>query len=265
MLTLVGIAFFVAFVALGVWQVQRLSWKLNLIDRVSQRLAATPAPLPPKAQWPNVDAAGYEYQTVRVQGVWLPHKTVLTQASTELGPGYWVVTPLQLADGDQVLVNRGFVPQDQRAQWLSQPPAVAPNGTDVSTDKGSATVEGLLRLSEPGGGFLRHNNPSEQRWYSRDVAAIAQAQQLPNAAPFFVDAGIPSPRSAAFADQPQITQGAWPRPGLTIVRFTNTHLVYALTWFGLAVMVLGAAWLVARYEVRLRVASRAPIAHEPHP
>ena len=116
MLTLVGIAFFVAFVALGVWQVQRLAWKLDLIERVSQRLAAPPAPLPPKAQWPTVDAAGYEYRTVRLQGMWLPQKTVLTQASTQRGPGYWVVTPLQLADGDQVLVNRGFVPQDQRTQ-----------------------------------------------------------------------------------------------------------------------------------------------------
>lgn len=265
MLTLVGIAFFAGFIALGVWQVQRLSWKLDLIERVSQRLAAPPAPLPPKAQWPKIDAAGYEYQSVYLQGVWLSQKTVLTQASTELGPGYWVMTPLELADGDQVLVNRGFVPQDQRAQWLGKPPAMAPNGTDVSTDKGSVTVEGLLRLSEPGGGFLRHNNPGEQRWYSRDVAAIAQAQQLPNVAPFFVDAGIPTPSHSVSAEQPQTAQGNWPRPGLTVVHFSNTHLVYALTWFGLALMVLGAAWLVARYEVRLRVASRAPIAHEPHP
>lgn len=261
MLTLVGIAFFVAFVALGVWQVQRLAWKLDLIERVSQRLAAPPAPLPAKAQWPTVDAAGYEYRTVRLQGMWLPQKTVLTQASTQLGPGYWVVTPLQLADGDQVLVNRGFVPQDQRTQWLSPTTASAPNGNDT----GTVTVEGLLRLSEPGGGFLRHNNPAEQRWYSRDVAAIAQAQQLPNAAPFFIDAGIPNPRSAASADSPQTTQGPWPRSGLTVVHFSNTHLVYALTWFGLALMVVGAAWLVARYEVRLRVASRTPLAHEPHP
>ena len=44
-----------------------------------------------------------------------------TRATTALGAGYWVLTPLQMADGVQVLVNRGFVPQDQRAQWQALP------------------------------------------------------------------------------------------------------------------------------------------------
>ena len=71
MLTAVGIAFFLGFVALGAWQVQRLSWKLDLIERVDQRLKAPPQPLPPPVQWPEVTAAAYEYQPVRLQGQWL--------------------------------------------------------------------------------------------------------------------------------------------------------------------------------------------------
>lgn len=257
MLTLVGVALFMGFIALGVWQVQRLAWKLDLIDRVAQRLVAAPSPLPPKALWPTVNAADYAYQTVRVRGVWLDDKTVLTQANTRLGPGYWVMTPLQTADGDAVLVNRGFVPQDQRAQWLghTETPQAAAMPEPV-------TVDGLLRMSEPGGGFLRNNNPSEQRWYSRDVAAIGQAQQLSNMAPFFIDAGIPDGKASP-ADWPLAAAGEWPRQGLTVVHFSNTHLVYALTWFGLALMVVGAAVLVARYEARLRTARRTPLAHEP--
>ena len=263
MLTLVGIAFFVGFVALGVWQVQRLAWKLDLIDRVTQRLSAPPAPLPPQAQWPRVTAADDEYKTVRVQGMWLNHKTVLTQANTALGPGYWVVTPLQMADGDTVLVNRGFVPQDQRAPWLGQNSTSKAATAALTVAPEPATVNGLLRMSEPGGGFLRHNNPPEQRWYSRDVAAIGQAQQLSQLAPFFIDAGMPDEK-ATLADSPVVTSGPWPRQGLTVVHFSNTHLVYALTWFGLALMVVGAAVLVARYEARLRAASRTPLAHEQH-
>ena len=256
MLTAVGIALFLGFVALGAWQVQRLSWKLDLIERVDQRLKAPPQPLPPPVQWPEVTAAAYEYQPVRLQGQWLADKTVLTQATTALGAGYWVLTPLQTSEGTQVLVNRGFVPQDQRAHWQGGA------GADESASA-PATVVGLLRMSEPGGGFLRSNDPAQQRWHSRDVAAIAQALQLARPAPFFVDAGLPSLKSPASADLPPAQSGPWPREGLTVVRFSNSHLVYALTWFGLALMVVGAAVVVARYESRLRAAYRSHTTHEP--
>lgn len=251
-LTAVGIALFFGFLALGVWQVQRLSWKLDLIERVQQRLTEAPQPLPPPVQWPEITAAAYEYQPVRLQGQWLANKTVLTQATTALGAGYWVLTPLQTSEGTQVLVNRGFVPQDQRVRWQSGA------GADES-----ATVVGLLRMSEPGGGFLRRNDPAQQRWHSRDVAAIAQALQLARPAPFFVDAGLPSLKGPASADLPPAHSGPWPREGLTVVRFSNSHLVYSLTWFGLALMVVGAAVVVARYESRLRAAYRSHPAHEP--
>lgn len=255
LLALLGVALFLGFSALGVWQVQRRAWKLDLIERVTQRIQAAPVAIPQPALWPQVDAARYEYLAVHLQGQWLTDKTVLTQASTVLGAGYWVLTPLQQTDGTQVLVNRGFVPDNQRSQWL---PTGAP--TPVSAP---VTIEGLLRLSEPGGGFLRHNDPAQQRWHSRDVAAIAQAQQLAQAAPFFVDAGRPVLQASASAELPAATQGVWPRPGLTVVQFSNSHLVYALTWFGLALMVAGSALLVARYERRLRTASLTPIAHDP--
>ena len=256
MLTAVGIALFLGFVALGAWQVQRLSWKLDLIERVDQRLKAPPQPLPPPVQWPEVTAVAYEYQPVRLQGQWLADKTVLTQATTALGAGYWVLTPLQTSEGTQVLVNRGFVPQDQRARWQGGA------GADTSAST-PATVVGLLRMSEPGGGFLRRNDPAQQRWHSRDVAAIAQALQLARPAPFFVDAGLPLLKGPASADLPPAQSGPWPREGLTVVRFSNSHLVYALTWFGLALMVVGAAVVVARYETRLRAAYRSHTTHEP--
>ena len=84
---------------------------------------------------------------------------------TELGGGYWVMTPLVRDDGTTVLVNRGFVPADKRdpASWRSAEPA-------------AVTVTGLLRMTEPGGAFLRSNDPAADRWYSRDVAAIAASR-----------------------------------------------------------------------------------------
>jgi surfeit locus 1 family protein len=245
-LWVVGVALFAGFVALGVWQVQRRAWKLDLIERVSQRLQAPPVALPAAASWPTLQAPDFEYLHVQVQGTWLTDKTVLTQATTALGQGFWVLTPLQQTDHTVVLVNRGFVPASQREQWLAAPATPAPAADTV-------TVHGLLRKTEPDGGFLRHNDPAANKWYSRDVAAIAQARQLPTTAPFFMDAGLPDPTVGANPESTAAAPGPWPRQGLTIVRFSNSHLVYALTWFGLALMVVGAGVFVARYERRQRV------------
>lgn len=234
-LAIAGIALFLAFISLGTWQVQRRAWKLDLIERVNQRVHSQPVAVPAQAQWPNVQPDSHEYLAVQAQGQWLEGRSVLTQAVSDLGAGFWLLTPLQQADGTQVLVNRGFVPTEQRKAFADQ---IAQAPKDAAGD--ALTVTGLLRFSEPKGGFMRENAPEADRWHSRDVAAIAQTKGLEQAAPFFVDQGIPG----------QAAPATWPRPGLTVIKFTNTHAVYALTWYGLALMVLVAAWLVIRYERR---------------
>ena len=234
-LALAGIALFISFISLGIWQVQRRAWKLDLIERVNQRVYSQPVALPGPSEWPSITRDTHEYLPVQVQGQWMHGRSVLTQAVTELGAGFWLLTPLQQADGTQLLVNRGYVPAAQRKAWVEKIAAAsrAPEGAEVA-------VTGLLRLSEPDGGFMRKNAPAEERWHSRDVAAIAQAQNLQQAVPFFIDA----------KSEPESTADAWPRAGMTVIQFTNTHAVYALTWFGMALMVVGAAVLVVRYEKR---------------
>ncbi len=236
-LALAGIALFISFLSLGTWQVQRRAWKLDLIERVNTRVHSAPVPVPAAAAWPQVQPPTHEYLPVQAQGQWMEGRSVLTQAVTELGAGFWLLTPLQQADGSQLLVNRGFVPAEQRKGFADRI-AAAPQEAAGAT----VTVEGLLRFSEPKGGFMRDNVPAEDRWHSRDVQAIAQAKGLQQVAPFFVDQGLPGAAVAA----------TWPRPGLTVIQFTNTHAVYALTWYGLALMVVGAAWLVVRHERRKR-------------
>ena len=232
-LAVLGIALFVSFLGLGSWQLQRRAWKLALIERVTERVRAEPVAAPARAQWPEINAAQHEYLPVTISGQFLQYKTVLAQAATELGSGFWVMTPLQTADGNQILINRGFVPASERQAWLSE-----------AADATPQTITGLLRMSEPGGGFLRDNDPANQRWYSRDVAAIAKAQGLSQAAPYFIDQGLPH--------QPQVQPSqTWPRAGMTVIVFHNSHLVYALTWFGMALLVLVAAYVVVRWERRL--------------
>lgn len=234
MLALLGMALFVSFLALGSWQLQRRAWKLDLIERVTERVRAAPVAAPGPAQWPQVNAQQHEYLPVTLSGRFLADKTVLTQAVTELGSGFWVVTPLQAADGSQTLINRGFVPSSERQAWL-------PDSSAAAAEAPTQTVTGLLRMTEPGGGFLRDNDSQQQRWYSRDVAAIAAAQGLERAAPYFIDAGRPGQPLAA---------NTWPRPGMTVIAFHNSHLVYALTWYGMALMVVVAAVVVVRWEKR---------------
>lgn len=205
------------------WQLERRAWKLDLIARVEARVNAAPQPPPPRAAWPHINRQADEYRRVGVRGEFLPGSETYVQALTDFGAGYWVLTPLRTAEG-VVIINRGFVPAERRKAHAG--PFGAPGGL--------VTITGLLRISEPSGGFLRANDPAAERWYSRDVAAIAQARGLSNAAPFFIDAEA----------SPNV--GAYPMGGLTVVHFRNAHLAYALTWFGLAGLCGAGAFLVLK-------------------
>lgn len=226
-LALAGVA---GLAALGVWQLERRAWKRDLIERVESRIHRDPVAAPGPAQWPSITAAGDEYRRVRAAGRFLHDRETLVKAVTGLGGGYWVLTPLRTDAGLTVLVNRGFVPPERRD------PASRPEGRPA----GRVEVTGLLRMTEPGGGFLRDNDAAADRWYSRDVATIAAARGLAEVAPYFIDADAAS------------SPGPLPVGGLTRVTFHNRHLVYAVTWLALALMLLGAALLVARHEWRLR-------------
>ena len=109
LLALLGALLFATFVALGIWQVQRRAWKHDLVVRVDARVHAEPVDAPGRGQWPVVSASNDEYRRVKLVGRFLQDKSVRVRASTELGMGSWLLTPLRLRGGDVVIVNRGFV------------------------------------------------------------------------------------------------------------------------------------------------------------
>lgn len=226
-----GVAVLVCFTtlcALGVWQLERRIWKLDLIERVNQRIHAAPVSIPAPSAWAHVNAADDAYRHVDVKGRFLESRPTLVKAVTERGPGYWVMAPFQASDGFAVLINRGFVPSEQDVHEA------------LKASRDVTTVTGLLRISEPGGGFLRKNDPAADRWYSRDVDAIAHARGIKDVAPYFIDADA--------STDPQ----ALPIGGLTVISFPNNHLIYAITWFGLAFMLLGWVAYAVRQEWALR-------------
>lgn len=232
------------FAALGSWQLQRLAWKQDLIARITQRLAAAPEAAPGLADWAAAAPASQEYRRVRLSGEFDHAHEALVGASTVLGSGYWLMTPLRSADGRWTWINRGFVP---RSDTPRQQPA------------GLQQVEGLLRLAEPGGSLLQRNDPQAQRWYSRDVQALSAQAGLPagSVQPYFIDVW-PEPPGANFAATVASGNGeaiatlpeVWPHPGLTVLRFSNNHRSYALTWFALAAMALAASVFLFRLQGR---------------
>lgn len=226
-----------AFASLSVWQWQRLGWKLALIERVERQLSAPAGPAPAPATWPSLTREGDEYRRITLRGQLEPQHEALVLASTELGRGHWVLVPLRTAEGWRAWVNLGFVDDAHRSPATRPAPA------------GETSVQGLLRWTEPHGLPWQKNDPAAGRWTSRDVAALSAAAHLPPAAtaPYFVDAD-----ATAGGD-------VFPRGSLTVVRFSNNHAVYALTWLALALGSAAAAGFVWRAE-RRRSAGAVPAA-----
>ena len=212
-------------VQLGNWQLRRLDWKLALIERVEARAFAASVAAPVVATWSGITRQADEYRRVKIRGRFLHEKETLVWALTEFGNGYWVLTPLLTPTGETVLINRGYIPVAN----------ANPELRSAGQINGEVSVTGLLRISEPDGIVLRENDPAMDLWYSRDVSAIAQARMLKNIAPYFIDADNTA------------NPGGLPMGGLTRLNYRNVHLVYALTWYGMALilglMTLRVVWL----------------------
>lgn len=209
-LVLIGLSavLIVVFVLLGNWQVRRLTWKQDLIAAVDARAFGKPSDLP--AQF---DPDLHAYQRVSVEGTFLETPAVLVKAVTEIGPGRWVMVPVQTDQGI-LWINRGYVH------------AAVGEPSDWSAP--TSPITGLLRPSVEGGTLLEKNDPDGERWVSRDTQAMSAARGLGQTLPYFLDADHQGPT------------GSWPRGGLTVITFSNSHLSYALTWYAMAALFFAA-------------------------
>jgi surfeit locus 1 family protein len=198
--------------ALGVWQLQRLAFKTALLNRIDARILAAAVPLPDEAAWPQLQAQDYEYRHVALRGSYEHGKEALVFRPSTGVMGYLVLTPLRIASGAIVIVNRGFVPSDKKEPASRLPGQIG----------GMVTLTGLMRSPEARNFFTPADSPAQGIWFTRDPLAMAQAEGLSRSAPFSVDLdATPIP-------------GGLPRGGTTVVAIPNNHLEYALTWFALA-------------------------------
>ena len=211
---------FAALIALGTWQVERLHWKEGLLATIDQRIHSTPRPLPDIERL-FAEKHDVEYWPVTMKGTFLHSGERHFLATWNGDSGFDVYTPLKLDDGRYIFVNRGFVPYSRKD------PATRPEGQV----QGEVTVTGLARnpLAEKPSFIVPDNDLRKNVFYWKDLSAMTSTAGLPAGAhvlPFLVDAGAaPNP-------------GGLPVGGVTLIDLPNNHFQYALTWYGLALVLL---------------------------
>lgn len=222
--TLAAALMLAVLVGLGFWQVDRLMWKNDLTARINARAKAPATELTMALdEWEG--SRDVEYVHARASGRFLHDaERYLYTPDPQLGPGVNVLTPLRLADGKVLWVNRGFVPDRLKPPETRQAGQVA----------GDVVVTGLLRASQVKPRFSPGNDVARNVWLWRDIPELTRSA--------FGDKGTESLPFMMEADAGQ-SPGGWPRGGVTRVVLMNDHLQYALTWFGLAVTLVGV-WLV---------------------
>jgi cytochrome oxidase assembly protein ShyY1 len=209
----------IALIGLGVWQIGRKTWKEALIVTLDRRLSAPPVGLPPPVEWPAMTPDNSEFTRVRLRiepggDDALVYTSGSTLRDDVKSPGYFVFTPARLPGGPTIVVNRGYMPE-RSAPRLS----------------GAQDIVGSLRWPEAPSMFVSERDGSGI-WYARDHRAMARALGWGEVAPFYVEQEAPVP------------PGGLPHPAALHPRLRNDHLQYALTWFGLALVlaVMSALW-----------------------
>ncbi|MEO0543788.1 MAG: SURF1 family protein [Pseudomonadota bacterium] len=221
--------------ALGTWQVQRLAWKEGLLANIDARLSAAPTPIAEllvDLDEGRISQSELDYLPVSASGRFRHEGEQHFFATHRGATGYYIYTPLELTEpsGLFLLINRGFVPFDlKEAETRPQ-----------TLSAGEVTITGLARqrLEEKPSWAVPENDPVGNIYYWKDIEQMAvQANLSGQIVPFFVDEG--SPRAPG-------TMGEWPVSGVTLINLPNNHLQYAITWYGLALTLVGVvAFFVA--------------------
>lgn len=234
--SLFALFMFVVLLALGTWQINRLHWKEALIAERAAALDAPPVALTAANLAPDkLDALG-AFRRVSATGQFLnDHEFYLASQTKGDFSGWHVITPFKLEDGSAVMIDRGFVPLDRKIQSTRTDGLIA----------GTVTITGILHPPHKGSSFTPTNQPDTNVWYLIDPAAMGQTAGL-GALPLVV---------IDIAKEP-LPPGGFPVGGQTVMTLDNPHLQYAITWYGLAgLLVVTYLLYCRRYVIDRREAS----------
>ena len=212
--TLVALPALAILIALGTWQMERLAWKADLLARIDASEAGSPTPLGAAPEpWTRVVVTGrFDHAREAQLGIEVRGNTL----------GTHLVVPLLREDAAPILVDRGWVPLER--------------GAPVERPEGEQRITGFIRPGERAGWFSATDDPAGRRFYTSDPAAIGAALGIAAPAPYVLVAlgegrALPLPERAT------------PRP-------PNNHLGYVITWYGLAVSLIGVFVVFARRRLQ---------------
>ena len=223
-LTIITLPVLLILIGLGSWQLQRLQWKNDLISSFEARSAADAITIPDA----NAALDDLEFRNLALYGVFQHDKeTFLTGRTYEGNAGFHVVTPLLLDDGRIILVNRGWVSEDYRD----------PAKRAFSQIDGQISVTGILRRPGVKGYFVPENEPENGFWFTLVPSQINRHLGLGNTAidQFYAD---------ALRTSDVVTL---PIAAKTELNLRNAHLSYAMTWYGIALALIGV-YLAFHYQ-----------------
>lgn len=212
--TLVALPMLAVLLALGIWQLDRLAWKTDLLARIDGAEAAAPTPLiDPPEPWTRVVATGrFDHSREAQLGIEVRGNVL----------GTHLVVPLLREGRPPLLVDRGWVPLDR--------------GAARTRPEGEQRVVGYIRPGERAGWFAASDDPASRRFYTADPAAIGAVLGIAAPAPYLL---------VALGEQRD-----FPLPGRAMPRPPNNHLGYAITWFGLALSLIGVFLVFAWRRLR---------------
>lgn len=235
LMLVLAIVAFIVLCGLGAWQLQRLAWKQDLVTTVESRINLPAVAAIGPTQWPTLDYDEVDYLPVTVSGTFDHNLEIHAYVALEDpngpvgGQGYFVMTPLTSEDGWVVIINRGFVPEERKEA----------ESRLAGQIEGRVDMTGLLRQPQGRNAFTPADDIAGNIWFTRDPAAIVAelGLQADLVAPYYIDAVY----------DPEAVDGL-PQGGETTVTFSNNHLQYVVTWFGLA----GALALIVFFRLRAR-------------
>jgi len=216
--TVISLPILALALGLGIWQIERRAWKRDILDRIAANQAALPIPLDELLKG---DPLAHEYGPVRLVGTFLhDHEFYLAARNRRDEVGLQVLTPVRTEDGRIVLFDRGWVPSAKKD----------PSTREAGEPAGRVELTGVVRRTQEQRQFAPDNEPARNFWFHVDVPLMRR-----------MAGGMPDPRLDSFFVEADATPnpGGVPVGGQTRLDIPNDHLQYAITWFLIALAMIG--------------------------
>ena len=191
------------FLSLGTWQLYRLQWKQDLISQIDKGLKSTPIKYSNKIK--------NDYQRVVLNGKYnYKNQIYLYSLNAKGQPGFDVITPFKTIEGDNVLINRGWIDKEMK------------NKTEINLSNKSE-ISGLLRKIIKKNIFKPENDTEKNIWFSININQIKKitGKNFSNHVVFLEDNVI-----------------NLPVPKKITIDVPNNHLKYAITWYSISISIL---------------------------